>query len=232
MKHGPSVMETKEPGKLEEFRTLVTSMMVRFWDDPRDIKLAIHETLNEFSYSRELAGWIPGSEMVDVKALVDEIAQLRRDNTALQEQLKRSSPAPATFNQFTFDEMYDLMLGISINDDVLNNTYQGKLNRIADAFGDETIGLIHFFWMLRDLLQVGIDIDMRLSAYSYVMKLEAYGFVEIVGGFASEKRFGLNEIGKQFLLRLRMERNVKEADKHVIEPKEGSSMRIFSGRRI
>jgi hypothetical protein len=229
-KHGTAVVEMKEPQKLEDFREFVKTKLVKFWDDPRDITVAIYKTLAEFLATREMTGWVPGSEPVNIKALVDEIAQLRRENTSLQEQVKRASPVPATFNQFTFDDMYNLLLDISIGDDVLDDDYRWKLKVIADAFGDQSEGLIHLFWMLRDLLQIGMDIDIRTGAYSYLMKLEAYGFVNILQRIGGQARFALNENGKQFLLKLRMERDVKKVDEHVIVP-QGNLMHVFPRRQ-
>jgi nucleoside 2-deoxyribosyltransferase len=41
--HGREVIETHEPQKLKEFRELVLSKMSRFWEDAKDIKIAIAE---------------------------------------------------------------------------------------------------------------------------------------------------------------------------------------------
>ena len=55
-KLGLSVVERDYQAKLNEFRSLVTSKMVRFWDDPKDIKLAVHEKIPELLRDRELVG--------------------------------------------------------------------------------------------------------------------------------------------------------------------------------
>jgi hypoxanthine phosphoribosyltransferase/mannose-6-phosphate isomerase-like protein (cupin superfamily) len=61
-KYGSSVIEKDYPDKLRRFRELVCSKMVRFWSDPKDIKLFIMETIADFSKRAELVGWIPGGE--------------------------------------------------------------------------------------------------------------------------------------------------------------------------
>lgn len=80
---GTALVEGNEPQKLKEFRKYVTSKLVKFWDDAKDIKLAIMETLNEYSQRDNLVGWIPGSELSDVTELAEEIRKLAKENTQL-----------------------------------------------------------------------------------------------------------------------------------------------------
>src|SRR5687767_7810641 len=42
---GSFMIETENPKQLKEFRTLVLNNLVRFWEDKKDIKIAIHETI-------------------------------------------------------------------------------------------------------------------------------------------------------------------------------------------
>lgn len=58
-KNGKSAFETSAPEKLREFRSLVLSRMVRFWDDQKDIKISVGETLAHFSRREDLLGSIP-----------------------------------------------------------------------------------------------------------------------------------------------------------------------------
>jgi hypothetical protein len=48
--------------------------MVKFWSDPRDIRLAVYEILSDFARRDELVGWIPGDQSVDTGALAEERA--------------------------------------------------------------------------------------------------------------------------------------------------------------
>jgi len=87
---GLSVVERHNPQKLAEFRAMVRERMVRFWDDPRDIKIAILETLHEYSSRDDLKGWIPGNESVNAGALAEEMMRLNKENAELREQLIRA----------------------------------------------------------------------------------------------------------------------------------------------
>lgn len=73
-KDGLKAIEKDHSEKLKEFRGLVCSKMVRFWSDVKDIKLAIMETMADFSSREELIGWIPGNETVNTGAVAEEIA--------------------------------------------------------------------------------------------------------------------------------------------------------------
>ncbi|WP_207145818.1 DUF4062 domain-containing protein [Brevibacillus brevis] len=70
-------LETMHGEKYEGFKKLVTSKVCRFFDDVKDIKLSIHETLNKFREQYELAGWVSGKEIQDTGTLVQQIAQLQ-----------------------------------------------------------------------------------------------------------------------------------------------------------
>jgi len=65
-KFGSIVIETAHTDKLKAFRELVCSKIVRFWNDPRDIKLSIMETMADFGKRPELIGWVPGNEIISV----------------------------------------------------------------------------------------------------------------------------------------------------------------------
>jgi Domain of unknown function (DUF4062) len=82
--HGRSVIETESPQQLKVFRETVLSRMSKFWSDPRDIKLAIYETLSEFSRRDDLIGWVPGDQAVNGGAVAEEIARLGKENAILE----------------------------------------------------------------------------------------------------------------------------------------------------
>jgi hypothetical protein len=85
---GRSVVEEKNPDKLADFRKLVCSKMVKFWKDPRDIKIAIMETMVELVKKPELVGWVPGNEVVITSPAVAEgLLNLMKENDLLKEEL-------------------------------------------------------------------------------------------------------------------------------------------------
>jgi hypothetical protein len=72
---GSSVLELENHGKLKEFRSLVCAREVKFWNDVKDIKLSIHQTLNEWSRRSDLIGWIRLDQVL-VTGNLQEVANL------------------------------------------------------------------------------------------------------------------------------------------------------------
>jgi hypothetical protein len=205
---GVDVIETENPQKLKEFRAQVLTKMVRFWSDSKDIKLAILETMADFNRREDLTGWIPGNEGVNAVALAEEIARLGKENAALREQLSKMSTATVTYNGLTFEELYNLLAHTKVE---ANADVDDKLHEISTAFEDSEPGLLHLFWLMRDLLGRGRQLP-GLYYRAPVQRAEDFGLVTR----NEHKRYILSEIGKQFLLRLRLERNTESAEQHVI----------------
>ncbi|WP_296038226.1 DUF4062 domain-containing protein [uncultured Agrobacterium sp.] len=76
-KIGSDVIEKNDPQSLIKFRAKVLSTMSAFFEDERDIKLAIHESLGELGHQTNLVGWVSASEIVDAAALHAEISRLQ-----------------------------------------------------------------------------------------------------------------------------------------------------------
>lgn len=89
-KIGTSATELVNGKELIAFKEIVLTTLVKFWHDVKDIKLAIYETLSEFSHREELIGWIRGDQRVNGNLLAEEIAKLTRENSELRERLLKS----------------------------------------------------------------------------------------------------------------------------------------------
>ncbi len=85
---GSAVIEKENPKELQVFRQQVLKNLVKFWDDKKDIKLAIHETLSDFSYRKELIGWVRGNNAENSSILIDQISRLTTENDILRKQLE------------------------------------------------------------------------------------------------------------------------------------------------
>jgi uncharacterized protein YjbI with pentapeptide repeats len=82
------VMERVNYQKWKELRDLVSmTRIVKFWNDPRDIQLAIHGAMKEFSDRSDVIGWIPANEAVNTGPALEEIARLTKENTELRQKL-------------------------------------------------------------------------------------------------------------------------------------------------
>jgi len=114
---GSGFMEKENPKELALFRKKVLSNISSFFDDPKDIKLCVHESLADFSANRELKGWVSADEVVDTKPLFEEIRKLTDESRllkeALAEQEKRAS-SHSVKQSDSFQELRKVLRSIQI----------------------------------------------------------------------------------------------------------------------
>lgn len=122
-KDGRKVLEQENPKELNEFKKIVLQNLVKFWDDKKDIELAIHKTLSEFSYSRELTGWVRGDNAEHNSTLIDQIARLTTENDRLKNQLEDKNASDViSYAGLSFKELYSYLESATFN--IENNEIQ------------------------------------------------------------------------------------------------------------
>jgi hypothetical protein len=119
---GTAVIERENNKLLREFRAMVTSNLVKFWEDKKDIKIAIHKTISDFSYRKELLGWIRGDNSVNTGALAEELARLAKENAELRDKLSNVQTADtALYANLSYKELEKLLVnGITVDDQHYN----------------------------------------------------------------------------------------------------------------
>ena len=105
-KHGLDIID-KHQKELEGFRELVTSKVVEFWDDLKDIKLAIIKKLGELARREDLIGWVRAHREANLPALSDELARLSKENADLRSQL--AEKPEAIINGLPYSQMKTLL---------------------------------------------------------------------------------------------------------------------------
>ncbi|HEJ7962374.1 TPA: DUF4062 domain-containing protein [Serratia marcescens] len=83
---GQSVMELDNRTLYKNFKEKVTSNMVCFFEDTKDIKLAVMESLPKIASERSLTGWISGADAPDTTQLTTEITKLNEENRKLRKE--------------------------------------------------------------------------------------------------------------------------------------------------
>lgn len=107
---GRSALEDENPKLLKEFKALTTTNMVEFWNDKKDIQLAIFKTLSDFIYRKELVGWVKADNVVNTALLADEIAKLSKENTELREKLSTMNYTPTQlYAGLSYSDMLQLL---------------------------------------------------------------------------------------------------------------------------
>jgi hypothetical protein len=85
---GPDAIERTNGHLLNAFRDLVTKRISRFFGDLNELKLIVFESLANFDRIEDLSGWIRGSDVVDPKATLEQVARLQMENAELLRKLK------------------------------------------------------------------------------------------------------------------------------------------------
>jgi len=217
-KHGSKVIEKDHQDKLKSFRAIVLSKLVRFWRDTKDIKLAVHETLSEFSNRTDLVGWISGNEEVNSSAIAEEIARLAKENADLREKISNSPSAPTKYNGLTFDEMGKLISHYKVDiEDIKKREDSYKrynstdiLLELASKLGETAPNLLQYLWLFSRYYHKG-EISFVFNTKADV-KLYELGIIDR----GNANAYFITESGQHFLLRLRLEKEFSETEDLVL----------------
>jgi hypothetical protein len=88
---GTSSFEKENPKQLAQFRSRVLSSVSSFFDDLKDIKLCVYESLGNYALDSSLTGWVSGRDIVDSSSMVKELEALRSENASLKAKLTSQS---------------------------------------------------------------------------------------------------------------------------------------------
>jgi hypothetical protein len=199
---GTGVIEIENSGQLREFRKVVLSRLVRFWSDLRDIKLAIHETMREFSRRSDLRGWVPGDQAVSGGFLAEETARLSKENTDLRKRIAASSPEQITIDGITFEDWRNLLRSEVVDPMSFRLKEAEQLTSIAGSFDDSELNLLHVLWSVqeqtvRDPFQIG-----PYHPREYYRRLEVLGLVHLSRISRDEFVVHITNHGRSLLLRM------------------------------
>ena len=85
---GKTAVEVFYGKELKKFTSKVSTKVVKFWDDVKDIKLFIFTALSNFSDRNELVGWIRADKLGNTELLAGEFAKILKENTELRNKLE------------------------------------------------------------------------------------------------------------------------------------------------
>jgi hypothetical protein len=175
--------EGTEPKKLKEFKELVLSKICRPFDDLKDIKIAVHETLNKFSREYKLSGWISGAD-VESKVKLTQVNDKEKNK----------------FGKFSFSELEEILNGIVFN-------VPDRLKSIENA--KSKYSLLEVFYEHYSILNIGVSHFSYLSDdhpenflfLECAPVLLTFGLVEKDKKYKHE-RFQTSQLGLNFLAEL------------------------------
>jgi hypothetical protein len=212
---GSSVTEKENPKELAQFRKKVLSNISSFFDDSKDIKLCVHESLADFAAKRELKGWVSATEIVDTKPLFDEISKLSRENAelkeaiaGLQEKIAQSTPELKK-KANNFDELESILRAIEV-----------KIPASITKGEEKTENLFSLFYLNKDHFLGGVINENGVSDgesflyHNMGPKLLLHGLVENekVPG-VKYRRTSVTKLGREFLAEMEKRVLLKKAQK-------------------
>jgi hypothetical protein len=93
---GTSFIKKTNSKALAQFREKVPKNISSFFNDPKDIKLCVYESMSELMTNPSLKGWIAAEEIPETKLLQEQIKSLREENDALTEKPRKLEAAAKT----------------------------------------------------------------------------------------------------------------------------------------
>jgi hypothetical protein len=200
---GTTYLERDNPKELTLFRKKVLSNISSFFDDPKDIKLCVHESLADFVANRDLKGWVSADEVQDTKPLFEEIRKLADENRDLKETIaaleKKIAAKPSTPGQAErFAELRNVLKAIDIKIPA----------KLADG-EDYTTDLLNLFYGNKEAFVNGVTNSSGASEaeafffHNVCPKLQVHGLIvnEKVPG-ARYRRSAVSSLGHSFLAEL------------------------------
>lgn len=174
---GSAAIEKYNPQKLADFRREVLTKMVKFFDDNKDIKLAVHETMSEFERREDLLGWVRSDEEIDTGNLAEELARLAKENSILRKQLNEIS-SNNYFPSIGLDmlELEKIMKARNIDEKEIPEKYLEVMNGFREKIGDEKFNLLHFLWAVKEELAAA-NFWAISDYYDWVSDLKKFGLV-------------------------------------------------------
>lgn len=199
-------VETENIDKYKAFKDLVLSKICRHFDDPKDIKEAVHQTLSTFIEKYEFHGWISGKEatLQDVHA---ENARLKEELSALNSEVEKLKAREESGDRSDFDKLVTILKSEIIQD-------EGGV--LKAAIGQTAESLYNLLMRFQGLYIDGIqdDASNKLEWFLYTKtgaKLRLYELVsraDLAGSFYH--RIKLTRYGREFIRREEFKRAEKE----------------------
>lgn len=207
--HGTNYLEKDNPKELKAFREKALGKISSFFDDLKDIKLCVYESLSDYAGRQELTGWVSASEIIDTKPLFEEIKKLSDENSELKETIKKleSRPQPipvkSTGDKAKLSEIVEVLSHLTVN----------IPSSLSPSDKEEQNNLLDIFYHSRNKLIQGVtnaasnatDLS-RFLYFNICPKLQIHGLTEnekVTG--VRYRRYFVTKLGLQLLAHIEKE---------------------------
>ncbi|HGT2974091.1 TPA: DUF4062 domain-containing protein [Enterobacter hormaechei] len=211
--HGTDFLERDEPKSLSEFKKKVLSNMSSFFEDVKDIRVCVHESLSDFSANRKLKGWVSADEIIDTHDLAEEIKKLNEENRKLKSDIESKDKKIKSLLNNKDSEFRELA-------EVLNEIKIAIPKMHTKADNDIETNLLNIFVTCKDSFVNGITNDINMKDWENFLFYEVSPILKIHGLMENEKvtgvryrRYVATELGTKLLAYVEKEQIKKNKEK-------------------
>ena len=204
-KEGLSVNENDNPQKYKSFKSKVLNNMSVFYDSPKDIKLAVHETLADFKDRYEFSGWVPGEMENVLEEMKEENESLRKELQQLkmhkeQKILSKNEQPNEQELDHEFETIYSDFESKYLDYQVGGSKLRSNINFFVSSYYTSMITGVYN--------QFGMSELMSVLFFSVMPYLNLFELAEIEAvPKASYRRFYLTNKGKKYAIYLNKKNN-------------------------
>lgn len=228
---GKEVLEVEHTESYRNFKKTVMSRICRFFDDVKDLKLIVHESIPQITHDKKLSGWVRGDEVIDPKKTLEEMSQLQTENVRLIKQVHELEKKISSdlYNGYSFEELLSILQDERVD--------VGELPELTAA---KDVALINLFLAFADRLAVGVEnwIDMnkfdRFIFFKIAPKLVTYGLTQKrSANNQGVQRFQTSEIGNRFLAKAKpMFRDTLPKPKEILKSTKQATQRKSAKKHL
>ncbi|MEM4994885.1 DUF4062 domain-containing protein [Priestia sp. SB1] len=196
-KEGHEVIEKENYMLYQGFKNEVLNKISKFYNDIKDIKLVVYESLKEYEGDKSVTGWVSGKELINYRNTDKENAKLLKENIKIKDEVKRLREM-IDKKDLIGDYYYD-----EITTYLQDKTYVNKDNILRIDEDEGT--LLDILVSHQNAFALGIDNRKGMSDakhfiyYQVVPYLMSIGLMESVKLASNVQRVKLTKAGHKYL---------------------------------
>lgn len=197
-----STVKSRDYKLLTKFRMKVKKRMAWFYDDAKDIKMALHRTLADYAQDPKLVGWIRADHSAKFEDLVKEIAELK-DKIKPPKMKREGQNSVLSQKQEEAKNKEKEWLKLV---ETLNQTMLTIPKNLLGTNKEKSISLLNILLLWESSFALGVENNINITPqheflfYKVAPKLLVFDLVEDVKiAGAQWRRIKLSKYGRKFL---------------------------------
>ncbi|ADM69360.1 hypothetical protein GMA19_01533 [Paenibacillus polymyxa E681] len=209
-KTSPEYLEREHFTEYQDFKKEVLNNISKFYEDSKDIRLIVMESLKDYEEDENLRGWVRADNLNNHTMLIEENNKLIKENSKLKESLEKEKYRVKTnelINGYDFSELKKTLSEINVS--IMNESEQFFERPLLKVF----IGFSDTFNVGISNLSTTIKIELMLI-FEVVPKLLTFGLMEKVKVPGDRyQKYQTSKEGLKFQALLKIEEQKEQARK-------------------